>query len=159
MSTSTLVIAPTYAGKYFVNSDGEVFSKTKRKLACSTNSLGYIQLFTYEDGRFVKAHLVHRLVFEAFVGPIADGFEIDHIDRDRKNNSLSNLRMVTHKQNCYNNASVGVCWHAATGRWQASVRINDKAKNKYFKNKDEAIAWRANMKRIHNSLLPIPEIF
>lgn len=157
--SSELIIAPTEYGTYYVNKEGEVFSKTKRQLAGSINSTGYQQLFTYEDGKFQKSYLVHRLVFEAFVGPIADGYEIDHIDRNCRNNSISNLRMVTHQQNCYNNASIGVCWHSVASRWQATVKINGKSKNKYFKNRDDAIAWRANMQRIHNSLLPIPEIF
>lgn len=159
MSTLELVVAPTEAGLYYVNKDGDIFSKTKRELAGSTNSLGYKQLFTYEGGRFVKAYLVHRLVFEAFVGPIADGFEIDHIDRNKKNNALSNLRMVTHQQNCANNASLGVYWFAATKKWVAAIRINGKSFNKYFTAKNDALAWRAERKAQHLATLEIPEIY
>jgi len=41
----------------------------------------------------------HRLVYETFVGKIQSGYEIDHIDLDKHNNNLSNLRMVTHSDN------------------------------------------------------------
>lgn len=46
-----------------------------------------------------KMHSIHRLVYEAFVGKINDGYELDHIDTDRTNNSLSNLRIVTSQEN------------------------------------------------------------
>jgi len=42
------------------------------------------------------------LVWEAFNGKIPAGLEIDHIDRDKHNNTLSNLRLVTHSENCLN---------------------------------------------------------
>lgn len=41
----------------------------------------------------------HRLVWEYFNGKIPDNLIIDHIDRERTNNSLDNLRVVTNHQN------------------------------------------------------------
>lgn len=41
----------------------------------------------------------HRLVWEAFNGKIPAGFEINHIDVDKHNNSLDNLELVTHVEN------------------------------------------------------------
>ena len=41
----------------------------------------------------------HRLVYEAFGGKIPVGFEIDHIDADKHNNDITNLRLVTRSQN------------------------------------------------------------
>ena len=49
---------------------------------------------------------VHRLVWMAFYGEIPKGMEIDHISTDRGDNSLKNLRMVTHAQNCQNPNSI-----------------------------------------------------
>ena len=43
--------------------------------------------------------LVHRLVYETFVGEIPNGYEIDHINTIRDNNRLDNLRVVTHTEN------------------------------------------------------------
>ena len=35
----------------------------------------------------------------AFVGPRPEGYQVDHIDRDRVNNRLENLRYVTPSEN------------------------------------------------------------
>ena len=43
--------------------------------------------------------MVHRLVYETFVGEIPHGYEIDHINTIRDDNSLENLRCVTHTEN------------------------------------------------------------
>ena len=49
--------------------------------------------------RKLRKHLVHRLVWEAFVGPIPEGLQINHKDENKCNNSLENLEIMTHKQN------------------------------------------------------------
>jgi hypothetical protein len=42
---------------------------------------------------------VHRLVMAAFVGPCPAGHEVDHINADRSDNRLENLRYVPHEEN------------------------------------------------------------
>ncbi len=42
---------------------------------------------------------VHRLVWEAFNGPIPDGMQINHIDENPLNNRLDNLNLMTPKEN------------------------------------------------------------
>ena len=46
-----------------------------------------------------KVKLVHRLVWETFIGPISPGFEVNHINEDKSDNRLSNLNLLTHKEN------------------------------------------------------------
>lgn len=48
-------------------------------------------------------YLFHHLVAEAFIGERPNGLVIDHIDRNRLNNHISNLRYITQKENCHNN--------------------------------------------------------
>lgn len=45
---------------------------------------------------------VHRLVYEKFIGEIKKGLDIDHIDRNRQNNRLDNLRACTRSENMKN---------------------------------------------------------
>lgn len=49
-----------------------------------------------------KTTKVHKLVWEAFNGPIPEGMQIDHRDGDKTNNMLENLRCVTPKENQHN---------------------------------------------------------
>lgn len=75
-----------------VKPDGSVFIPTWRNgkghwTKGSDNGHGYLCV------KFRgKKYKVHRLVLEAFVGPCPEGMECDHIDRDKLNNHVSNLR-------------------------------------------------------------------
>ena len=62
------------------------------------NHGGYERVLFYVDGKS-RHYRVHRLVWEAFRGPIPDGYEIDHINTVRDDNRLVNLRCVTPKEN------------------------------------------------------------
>lgn len=46
-----------------------------------------------------KRLLVHRLVWEAFNGPIPANMQVNHINEDRTDNQLENLNLMTCKEN------------------------------------------------------------
>ncbi len=46
-------------------------------------------------GRKGKMRLAHHLVWEAVNGPIPEGFEIHHLDHNKQNNDIENLKLVT----------------------------------------------------------------
>ena len=100
---------------------------------------------------FGKTYLAHRVAWAIHSGAWPER-EIDHINGDRSDNRISNLRSVTSKENSENMAirsdnksgAVGVCWNARRSRWVAQVSINGKQKHiGYFKSKDEATQARA----------------
>lgn len=96
-----------YEGLYQVNGRGDVkslnYNGTGREkiLRPSTLKNGYLQVMLYNNGKTEQLK-VHRLVYEAFYGKIPEGMVIDHIDTNRQNNSVENLRCVTHKENVNN---------------------------------------------------------
>ena len=65
----------------------------KAKLVC-----GYYQVCLCKQS-IKKTCLVHRLVWETFNGTIPEGYEINHLDERPINNALSNLNLVTHREN------------------------------------------------------------
>ena len=84
----------TVNGKmFFVTSNGEVYSKT-RKYKCTRFLNGYVFVTINK-----KDVYVHRLVWETFNGEIPKGMEIDHINTVRTDNRLENLRLVTSSGN------------------------------------------------------------
>jgi hypothetical protein len=48
---------------------------------------------------------IHHLVAEHFIGPRPEKHIVDHIDREKYNNDVSNLRYITQQKNCCNKAS------------------------------------------------------
>lgn len=63
---------------------------------------------------------------QRMLGRVIDSKEqVDHADRDRSNNSRSNLRIVTHQQNQWNRTGArGYSWNKQCQKWQAYIRIN-----------------------------------
>jgi len=71
-----------------------IMKTPQRTLAQTTNRFGYKVLSFLEVPRYV-----HRLVLEAFVGPCPEGMQCRHLDGDKTNNSLSNLKWGTPSEN------------------------------------------------------------
>lgn len=57
-----------------------------------------MRVFLRKDGRYFTC-LVHRLVLEAFVGPCPPGYETNHGNGQKADNTLANLEYVTPSQN------------------------------------------------------------
>jgi len=91
---------------YTINEQGEVFShmwgklrKLKPQAASQSKKKYYqIRLFSNENKK-CKLQYVHRLVWQAFRGEIPKGLEIDHMDGNTSNNFLSNLQLLTRRDN------------------------------------------------------------
>jgi hypothetical protein len=87
--------------RYLVSDEGRVMNaKTARILKPRLDSKG--EYLRVKLGRKSPEFSVQKLVLDAFVGPCPEGLERDHIDRDKHNNALSNLRYVTHAKNIRN---------------------------------------------------------
>lgn len=94
--------------EYEVSDAGEVRRKgSERPLKPFVDRLQeYGRVTLRKDGEKRRKVMVHILVMEAFVGRKEEGMEIDHINTDRSDNRLSNLRYVTPKGNRSNPLTV-----------------------------------------------------
>ena len=91
-----------YEGLYQVSNLGRVKSLRRNKLLSPrVGSKGYLSVALCKDGGF-DSQRIHRLVYCAFIGDIPINMELDHINTIKVDNSLSNLRLVTHKENMNN---------------------------------------------------------
>ena len=118
--------------------------------AGSIDGLGY-RVITVNG----KQHKAHRLIF-LFVHGRWPKYEIDHINHDRDDNRIENLREATRPENgrnrspYKNNSSgvVGVCWNKPSKKWQARIRVNGKLIHLgYFHCKEEAARARKEAER------------
>lgn len=82
-----------------------------------------------------KKIYAHRLIWLYCHGELpAD--TIDHINRDRADNRLENLRSISHRENNLNkgvfshntSGRTGVSWCKQTSKWSASIKVNQKSK-------------------------------
>jgi len=92
-----------FEGLYSVDISGRVWSKDKQKSPVS-NGTGYLQVALWKNNKPTRKY-VHRIVWETFKGEIPKNYEIDHKDENKANNALSNLHLVTRKENmnkCHN---------------------------------------------------------
>ena len=65
---------------------------------------GYLQCMIRKYGGKYKAYYVHRFVWGCFNGDIPEGKVIDHINKDKKDNRLCNLQLITQQENCKKSA-------------------------------------------------------
>lgn len=107
-----------------------------------------------------KKYSKHRLIFYAYNQDwdISDCSvktnSIDHIDGDRKNNNIENLRVVTHQQNHFNRTTAkGYYWHKGSKKWEARITVDGK---RYyigsFDTEEEARQAYLNAKEIYHMI-------
>ena len=142
--------------EYFISTKGRVFSEKygdMRELKPGKDSSGYLFVILCKEG---KRHnrKIHRLVGETFIERVEGKDQIDHINRNNKDNRLQNLRWCNNRENNINkgirsdNTSgiKGVFYCKTQNRWRGSICIEkNKEKQKNFKTKEEAIKWREEM--------------
>ena len=143
---------PEYEGLYQVSDRGRVLSleRTKKGQGDSSYSVperilkpaldsgGYLCVSLSKDGK-VKTFSVSRLVALTFLEPIKDKPTVDHINRDRTDNRLENLRWASYSEQGRNTSrfkqhiSISFGKSRKLSKWCVQFRYeNEKVKTKYF---------------------------
>lgn len=105
---------PEYEGLYQVSNygniksvsrevwNGKIYYKSKERiLKPKLRKNGYL-LVTLSKNNIQKDWLIHRLVAISFIPNPNNFTEIDHIDNNKRNNKVENLKWCNHKENCNN---------------------------------------------------------
>lgn len=132
----------------------KTISLTKNKFAL-VDDKNYAELSKfnwYFDGRYAARHVnkkkfyLHKIILDS------GNFVVDHINGNKLDNRIINLRVVSHSINGLNRLKTnknnssgfrGVSWNKGRGRWDAYVKINfKKIFLGRFANKEDAITRR-----------------
>ena len=163
---------PGYEGLYEISNFGtvkslerEILIKGKypaivkeKILRQSLNGNGYYLVGLYKDGKR-KPFMLHTLVAMTFLGHKPDGYKIviDHIDNNKLNNNLTNLQLISQRDNSSKDKKngtsqySGVTWHKATNKWRSQIRIGDKRKQLgLFISEEEAYEAYQKALKIYN---------
>lgn len=99
---------PEYEGLYQVSNLGRIKSLPRKNNKRIINKEiikvftklpnGYLKVGLSKNGK-TKYYFVHRLVAEVFIPNLENKPCVNHKDCNRKNNDVSNLEWVTHKEN------------------------------------------------------------
>ena len=104
-----------------------------------------------------RPHKAHRLAW-LYVYGVWPKDQLDHVNRVRTDNRISNLREVSHKQNHQNRSKPsnntsghpGVVWNKQRSKWQAQIKHNQKSIHLgYFSILEEAIAARKAAEKLY----------
>lgn len=112
--------------------DGNLIAKTNSKRRKAGDTLGSLTDKCYLTASVGgKPYRIHRLVFLYHHGYMPS--QVDHIDGNRMNNRVENLRPATSTQNNQNRTPTGssgikgVRWHKQSKKWVASIHVSRKS--------------------------------
>ena len=83
---------------------------------------GYIRVSLAKPGQKAETKRVHHLVAMVFIGPRPEGYSVCHIDGDKTNNTLLNLRYGTQSENEADKLAHGRLKH---GQRHAEAKLDD----------------------------------
>ena len=116
----------------FVYRNGNLFNRVSRGGGAIAGALaGHDDSEGYRTVKIGSSdYKVHRLIYKLIHGYDPD--QIDHINGDKGDNRIGNLRSVSNAENARNrkmssnntSGRAGVGWHKKQKRWQARIRVS-----------------------------------
>ena len=138
---------------YFINKQGVILSKRQKKDRIMKHTLSTHRYYTimFSINKQQKRFTIHRLLAKMFI-PNPNNYPfVDHINRDKLDNRLENLRWCSHIENSQNqsiskNNNSGykhISWYTTRQRWYVRIERNKKiVACKQFKKLEDAIEFR-----------------
>ena len=144
---------------YCVSNHGNIKnSKTNRIMKPSNHRQGYKIIVLSKYGQR-KTFTVHRLVAKAFLENSDNKQKVDHIDENKANNNVKNLRWSTFQENRYNQGKYknnktgykGVYFDKCANKYRAYININGKIKHlgQFPTAEDASKVYEAKAMEIH----------
>ena len=132
---------------YLIYDDGRIFSKKSNIFLKPTfHTKGYRMVGLYKNGK-LKTHRLHRLVAIHYIPNPNNYNEIDHINRNKNDNNVENLRWCSRSENVRNrniskNNTSGyknIYYRENRNTWRVKYY---KICSKSFKTKKEALCYK-----------------
>jgi hypothetical protein len=157
---------------YQVSNVGRVRIASSGKIMTAfCNRQGYASISLYKDGKR-KTVNIHQLVAMCFIPKVEsdERLEVDHVNQDKTNNSVSNLMWKTSRQNKWNRDKIrketsskyiGVSLNKSDHMWRSQIRLNDGCKayiGLFQHEKDAARAYNAKAYELRGNFAVLNDI-
>ena len=140
------------------HSKGGIKTLKERLLTPSLSSNNYLSVKLYCNGKGIR-RTVHQLVAITFLNHTPSGYKlvVNHKDFNKLNNNLSNLEIITHRENANKkhlkstSKYTGVSYRKERNTWLDLIYIKDKQVNLgTFKTEEEASeAYQNKLKQLN----------
>ncbi len=139
-------------GFHYNSKTGDILG-IKGDIIIRKNNKGYILCTTWlrgKKGKYITV-LGHVLSWYLHYEEIPNR-QLDHIDGNKSNNKIENLRLATNQQNSFNRKDVkGYTWVEHMKKWRATISLNGKHIHLgYFRIEKEARKAYLEAKKIYH---------
>lgn len=140
--------------KYSVSDRGRVRGPRNNLLSLRPNHLGYVRFSIPIEG-VIRSVSAHALVMDAFVGARPDGMTIDHINGNKSDNRVENLRYLTAADNIRASSALGLNAH---GERHGSAKLNPAQVTEIRRLRSQGLVQRAIARRFGISQTHVRDI-
>lgn len=113
----------------FTYDNGNLISKVTGKVSGTVNNWGYRRV-SWDRGSLGRVReYAHRLVWFMHYGSIPDGVMVDHINLNKDDNRIENLRLIDKSGNAQNSKCKGYCLDKRNNKYVAYIKIDGVSKH------------------------------
>jgi hypothetical protein len=142
------VVIPGFPS-YRINREGMVINQNNEEKIWHGNKYNQCSMYDIESKQ-MKTVLQHRLLAQTFLPNPNNLVDVDHINRNKRDNRLENLRWVSKADNEKNKGLTSrntsgekyISWCKAKQRWQVQIIYEAKCIRRYLRTIEEAICVR-----------------